>query len=250
MGLNVVFGIEIKENIKPQEKSEIYSAMACIDFIFGTILEKNKLDFKGLHIAEIVFMDKIFSDKVFVMEKHELKREGIAGYYKTEVQINCKNFKSLSNYEKKKETLKLLMNGIRRIVEYQGWDKTPFEDTNSKISETDYICEWKRNKPQQLAKHNSKKLKAGIGVIRDIGKLDEYFVFICDSRQKELYRETIFSDEFGRFGNFLNKHIRNTRYWPLEINWDNENKIIITNLVGHPPKWIVTVPNDIITKNL
>ncbi|MCL2610132.1 MAG: hypothetical protein FWE02_00470, partial [Defluviitaleaceae bacterium] len=78
----------------------------------------------------------------------------------TDIQLEFyqDKFFALSDYEKKKETLNLLMMSIKKVATHKGWDMRPFEEVYEKIIELDYKNEeWKDKK---VASHPSKKLKA------------------------------------------------------------------------------------------
>jgi len=187
---------------------------------------------RGYYRIDIIFMDIVHTDKILVQGKRETLGE-YSGYYMLEIPVDYKKFMALSNYEKKKESLELLMTGIRKIAEQQNWDMKPFEEAYDKIVEADYINEWKRDKPKELTKHKTRKLRAGLGKIDDIEKV-EIFFFICDNKGNEVYRETMatrqlpnksfVTKEDRTFQKFLGSFTKDDR-----LGWKGEYKLALHN---------------------
>jgi len=165
------------------------------------------------------------------------------GFTEIQLQFDQDKFLALSDYEKKKETVELLMTGIGKAATYKGWDMRPFEEVYEKIIELDYKNEeWKDKK---IANHLSKKLKARVFVIHDVQTIEIYIV-VTDSRKKELYREKIITE----MSESTTSYFAVISYNDYEIAWKNENQVILTSLInydGHDiSEWVVRVPYNVI----
>ena len=254
----------IPGNIR-EELIKFHSDTKNIVSLFKDVL-KNP-NFKGHHYINIVCMDAVYTDKVLAQGKKETGGE-LNGFYQAEIPINYSAFMSLPDDEKKKETLKLLMTGIRKIAAHLHWDMEPFEAAYDYVVEANYKNEQKQDAPRSLVKHATRALSAGIGIFQDIGKF-ELFVFVCDDKNNELYRETLsLPKELGYYLSRLK----------TKVKWKGENKIVFANswrkemlkhvrdrgnldheemlsdkdsikeLEEQPAEWIIIVPSGIITK--
>jgi len=166
------------------------------------------------------------------------------GFTNIQLQFDQDKFFDLSDYEKKKETVGLIMAGIRKVATYKGWDMRPFEEVYEKIVELDYKNEeWKDKK---IASHPSKKLKARVFVQHEVQSI-EIFIVVTDSRKKELYREKIITKTL-EVSHSYDAMIALNRW---DIAWKNENQIILTNLANYHnhdiSEWVVRVPYNVIS---
>jgi len=251
-----------------EELIKFHSDTKSIISLFKDVL-KNP-NFKGHHYISIVCMDAVYTDKVLAQGKKETGLE-LNGFYQVEIPVNYSTFMSLPDYEKKKETLELLMTGIRKIAAHLHWDMKPFEEAYDYVVEANYKNEQKQDAPRSLVKHRTRALSAGIGTFQDIGK-SEFFVFVCDDKKNELYRETLALPKV--LGHYLS--LLNTKSPP--VKWQGENKIVLSNslrrdmlkhvgdrenldreeilsdkdyikeLEEQPSEWTIIVPSGIITK--
>jgi len=166
------------------------------------------------------------------------------GFTDIQLKFEQDKFFALSDYEKKKETLELIMAGIRKVATYKGWDMQPFEEVCEKIIELDYKNEeWKDKK---IAIHPSKKLKARVFVQHEVQSI-EIFIVVTDSRKKELYREKIITKTLDVSHSYAVVISLND----YDIAWKNENQVILTSLInydGHDiSEWVVRVPYNVIS---
>ena len=209
--------------IFPREEAvELNAKISFITSFYERILKISHL--KGFHVICVVCMDVVHIDKLLVQGKRETQGE-FNGFYEVSIPVNYQKFKELSNYEKKKEALEFLMIGIRKIAEHQNWDMKPFEEAYNKIIAANYINEWKRDKPKELAKHKTKKIQAGLGTIQDIHK-SEIFLFICDNKRNEIYRQTIATSDDKEYQKY--DYSFSISEW--KINWKDGYKVSIPNL--------------------
>ena len=166
------------------------------------------------------------------------------GFTDVQLEFYQDKFLALSDYEKKKETLELIMSGIRKVATYKGWDMRLFEEVCEKIIELDYKNEeWKDKK---IAIHPSKKLKARVFVQHEVQSI-EIFIVVTDSRKKELYREKIITKTLDVSHSYAVVISLND----YDIAWKNENQVILTSLInydGHDiSEWVVRVPYNVIS---
>ncbi|WP_157722081.1 hypothetical protein [Tumebacillus avium] len=71
----------------------------------------------------------------------------ISGVLHVRNHFDYTSFIPLSESEKKKKALELLMNGVYKICEQKGWDSDLFDRVNKLIQELDYTNQWVWKKP-------------------------------------------------------------------------------------------------------
>ena len=185
--------------------------------LFYTYLEHYGL--KGKRSVYILFVPDCLPTKEITIEPKDAFNPH--DNYHIRVPLDFQNFMNLAILEKKKEVLRLMMLAITCICEQYGWPFAPFEEVAMKIKEVGYRCEYRIARAKSIGKHPTRKLKAGFGVIRDVGQ-SELFLFISDDKLNELHRANIAKDvnldwEFSRYSRYVG-------HTPI---WLNESEVML-----------------------
>ena len=151
--------------------------------------------------------------------------KNLLGVYVTQIQNNQEAFGKLSDLDKKKVTLEILLGGIKKIAAEEKWEMEPFERTYAKIVEAGYKNEWVWNKP---VKSPDKKHIVKVLVQHEVNAIDIFIVF-SDNRGVEIQRNRIITEEPDEWA--YSSHLG-------EIKWLDDNNIALTNKMKDK-KWQV-----------
>lgn len=179
----------------------------CITSMFERLLNKFKTDDCRKIIVECV--DKLNNDNII---NH-------LGVYITQIEFDYYNFIKKSNYEKKVETLNLLMLGIEKVTKLKKWDVNTFLEAKDKIIILNYANEWSFKKP---IKSPNKKYIAEVMCKHEIEKI-EISLIVKDLNQNIIKYNSLIEepDEFA-----YAKHLG-------KIEWVDNNNICLYDKKGN-----------------
>ena len=104
------------------------------------------------------------------------------------IPYRVSDFYSLSDIEKKKKTLDLMMDGLQVIFKDKGWDEEPFLYAYQKVVEQNYIFKKTYKNPKSSP---NRKLKAKVEI--EIGLYDCTASLVVEDRdQKQIYSEVLY----------------------------------------------------------
>ncbi|WOO34904.1 hypothetical protein R2R35_13965 [Anaerocolumna sp. AGMB13020] len=143
----------------------------------------------------------------------------VGGVYEVDIKLDIDSFLKLDDYNKKKQTLELLMNGIDKVLETTGWDRTPFDDAYKKVKDCDYENIWMWKKPlksprkdyiaQVICEHNVTSFKIFILIKTRIGE--------------EIEKSLIKTEKPNEFD--YTKHFG-------ELKWISDKEVVLVNKDG------------------
>ena len=143
-------------------------------------------------------------------------RKFSGGYYEVVTQLCYDLFAKLSDYDKKKMSLELLMTGVRHAAYSQNWDIAPFENTYLKILDAEYKNEWIWKKS---VKSPNKQAIAYVLLQHEVKCIDIYIV-ISDKKGNEVFRKKIMTEVPDEW--IYAQHLG-------EIKWIDDNKVALIN---------------------
>ena len=193
-----------------------------ITFLFENLLGRGFKN-EDTQIIVIHLLDIIPDDNIKASIFHGF-RDDFDGFTHVQLQFDYDKFFTLSDYEKKKETLDTIMAGIRKVGTKKDWNIQQFEEVYKKIVELDYKNEeWKDKK---IAHHPTRKLRARLFVNHDVQAI-EIYVIVTDYRKKELYREkiiTVTSKDSTSPAVMVS-------YNNYELTWKKENQVALSKII-------------------
>ncbi|ANU12644.1 hypothetical protein [Planococcus halocryophilus] len=164
---------------KPKQ-SQFYVETNCIVYLFEQFLPKlhfndvSSVQFECYPNAELAYQPVIMD-----------------GLLPVTIPYNVSDFYDLSDLEKKKKTLDLMMDGLRVICKDKGWDEEPFLYAYQKVVEKNYTFKKTYKKPKSSP---NRKLKAKIEI--EIGIYDcTASLVVEDKEQKHIYSEVLYQTE-------------------------------------------------------
>lgn len=160
---------------------------------------------------------KLLIECVPEVAEHELL--DFSGIYSVKVLFDYNNFIEQNEYQKKKMTLEILMEGIRIVAENQKWDVEPFKDVYSRILELDFINEWAWKKP---VVSSNKKYHAEVMMLHDVRFIDIYII-VRDTAGNEIKREKIISELPDEFA--YARHLG-------DLKWTSNDTVTLINKKG------------------
>jgi hypothetical protein len=167
-------------------------------------------------------METKYCSKILVECVDDVKEERVlnfSGIYTVQVKFNYNNFSASDDYQKKQETLDLLMEGIKIVTENENWNIEPFEMVYSKIREANYTNEWVWKKPVKSA---DKKFSAEVLCQHGVESIQIHIV-LRDKNGAELNRKKVISELPDEFA--YTKHLG-------EVKWLSDNKVALVNKKG------------------
>ena len=128
------------------------------------------------------------------------------------IPYDVSDFYNLSDMEKKKKTLDLLMEGLEVIYKERGWDKEPFLYAYKKVIEKNYTFKKTYKNPKSSP---NRKFKAKVEIEIELYDCTASLV-VEDRDQKQLYSEVLYK-----------KKPRFDLLYPLlgDIKWINNDEI-------------------------
>lgn len=154
-----------------------------------------------------------------VPEIFEERILNFSGVYAVQIQFDYDSFAKLSDINKKKVTLELLMSGIKKVALDQSWDMSPFENTYSKIIEADYVNEWIWKKP---VKSPNRKNVASVFLQHEVNEID-ISIIVSDIKGVEILRKKVITELPDEW--MYSQHLG-------EVKWINDEKVVIINKAG------------------
>ncbi|MFP8782365.1 hypothetical protein [Planococcus plakortidis] len=164
---------------KPKQ-SQFYVETNCIVYLFEQFLPKfhfddvNSVRFECYPNAELACQPVIMD-----------------GLLPVTIPYDVSDFYQLSDLEKKKKTLDLMMDGLRVICKDKGWDEELFLYAYQKVVEKNYTFKKTYKKPKSSP---NRKLKAKIEI--EIGIYDcTASLVVEDKEQKHIYSEALYQEK-------------------------------------------------------
>jgi hypothetical protein len=188
----------------PEKRKLFRLQTRCITSLFERLFEKYKTEGCWKILIECV-------EKIVKVDYRDL-----LGVYTIQIQFSPESFFSLSNFEKKQQTLELLMKGIESLVLQTGWDIMPFEHANQACKDLNLTNEWLWKKPVISP---SKKFMAEVMAEHEL-EFCHINVIIRDRKKNEILREKIISEVPHEFA--FARHLGH-------LSWVSENEVILQN---------------------
>ena len=172
------------QDLSPQhhkpKQGQFYVETNCIVYLFEQFLPKfhfddvNSVQFECYPNAELACQSVIMD-----------------GLLPVTIPYDVSDFYQLSDVEKKKKTLDLMMDGLQVICKDKGWDEEPFLYAYQKVVEKNYTFKKTYKKPKSSP---DRKLRAKIEI--EIGIYDcTASLVIEDKQQKDIYSEVLYQTE-------------------------------------------------------
>lgn len=139
-----------------------------------------------------------------------------SGVNTVQIEFNHDDFLIMDEYEKRKITLELIMEGIRIIAKIKRWDTKPFEDVYHKIIELDYTNEWIWKK---ALKSINKKNSAEILCQHKVDSIEISIVF-KDAKGFEIGRRKIITEQPDEFA--YTRHLG-------KLKWISDSEVTLFN---------------------
>ena len=158
----------------------------------------------------------------------DISVKNFSGVYSVEVNFDAGTFAESNEFDKKRLTLSLLMDAIKKVAFDQNWDIAPFEDVYAKIIELEYKNEWTWKK---CAKSPDKRYVANVLLSHEVSKID-ISVIISNNHKTQVFREKVITELPDEYA--YASHMG-------EINWVSNNEVILTN-VDRDREWLVQFP--------
>lgn len=152
-----------------------------------------------------------------------------SGVYTVQIKFDYSSFICKSDFEKKKQVLELIMEGVKIVSNHEGWNLEPFEEVGSKIVESNYENKWIWKKP---VKSKNKKISAEIICYHAVKNIDIYIV-LKDKTGQELVKKKIISELPNEFA--YSKHLG-------KIKWISDSQVVLVNQNGDN-EWSVNLNN-------
>ena len=203
--------LSTKDTYKLNEGEKFNFQTRGVKLLFERLLGRGFKN-EDTQIIRVILVENIANEEVITR---------FDGFTEIQLQFDQDKFFTLSDYEKKKETLELIMSGIKKVATYKGWDMRPFQEVYEKIIELDYENEEMKDK--KIANHPTKKLRTRLLVKHDVQAI-EIYVIVTDYRKKELYREKIITETLEDSTSYAAMISFNR--W--ELVWKGDNKIVLS----------------------
>jgi len=191
-----------------REKGHVFlKETRCVSALFERFFGKMKTEASWKVLVECV--EHIWDNRIL----------NIGGVKSVQIEFDYDYFNQSSDYEKKRQTLELLMRGIRIVAPHEGWDIAQFESAYDGVIAADYNNEYVWKKPVRNA---DKTLMAEVFCRHGVQSLDA-FIVIRDKKKNEIMRkqilsafpdELVFSNSFG------------------ELKWLSDHEVALVNRVG------------------
>jgi len=168
--------------------------------------------------------------KILVECVDDVKEEQVLnflGVCTVQVKFSYNSFSASNDYQKKKETLDLLMEGTKIVVENENWNIKPFETVYFKIREANYTNEWVWKKPVKSA---DKKFSAEVLCQHGVESIQIYIV-LRDKNGTKLDKKIVISELPDEFA--YAEHLG-------EVKWLSDNEVALVNKKGDKT-WTVNV---------
>jgi hypothetical protein len=149
------------------------------------------------------------------------------GICEFQVQYDYDGFFKLSEYDKKRETLKLLKMGLDSIIEEKKWDRSVFDEAYNKVIEVEYVNEWYWKK---AIKSPTKDYNAIVFCEHKVDSFD-ISIIIKNNKGEEIKKKEVLSliPHELVFNNYLG-----------ELKWISDNAVSLINEFG-TKQWSVKV---------
>lgn len=142
-----------------------------------------------------------------------------SGVYTVQVQFDNNKFNSSEDFQKKQQTLELLMKGIKKVVLAKGWSIEPFESVIKRIVESNYCNEWVWRKP---VRNPDKKLSAEVFCQHEVKNID-ISIMLRDKKGIEISKAKIITELPDEYA--YAKHLG-------ELKWLSNDQVALINKKG------------------
>lgn len=161
---------------KPKQ-AQFYFETNCTVYLFEQFLPK--LQFDDVRSVQFeCYPDAEFTCQPIIMD----------GLLPVTIPYDVSEFYSLTDIEKKKKTLDLMMEGLKVICKERGWDEQPFLYAYQKVIGKNYIFKKTYKNPKSSP---NRKLRAKVEI--EIGLYDcTASLVVEDKEQKQIYSEVLY----------------------------------------------------------
>lgn len=161
---------------KPKQ-TQFYFETNCTVYLFEQFLPKLQFD----DVRSVQF--ECYPDAEFICQPIIMD-----GLLPVIIPYDVSEFYSLTDLEKKKKTLDLMMDGLKVICKERGWDEEPFLYAYQKVIEKNYTFKKTYKNPKYSP---NRKLRAEIEI--EIGLYDcTASLVVEDKEQKQIYSEVLY----------------------------------------------------------
>ncbi|QFG00321.1 hypothetical protein PB01_16720 [Psychrobacillus glaciei] len=197
-----------------QQRREFRDEIRCVASLFECHFEKFKTEkcWKLLvECVERIVDERVIGEDICIVQ----------------VELNIERYFQLSNIEKKKLILKLLKNGIEKIIDEKGWNKQLFESAYQQVIDCNYINEriWKQPKKSPNRKHI-----AEVFCEHDIDKF-EISIIVKNNEGEVVKREKLITERPNEWA--FTKHFG-------KLKWISSNEVTLVNK-NESKQWIVQI---------
>ena len=167
------------EHSKPKQ-TQFYFETNCIVYLFEQFLPE--IHFEDVCSVQFeCFPNAAYACKPIIMD----------GLLPVTIPYRVSGFYSLSDIEKKKKTLELMMDGLCVVFEEKGWDDAPFRYAYERVIEQQYTFKKIYKKPKSSP---NRKLKAKIEI--EIGLYEcTASLIVEDKHQNVICRELLYREK-------------------------------------------------------
>lgn len=142
-----------------------------------------------------------------------------SGVCSVPIQFSLNDFGAKSELEKKKTTLRLLMDGIEKLALSNNWDIKPFQDIALQIEQLGYVNEWTWKKN---IKSPNKKYNAKVICHHNVESMD-IFISILQRDGTQVLLEKVISEQPDEFA--YARHLG-------DLKWVSDFEVALINKKG------------------
>ena len=150
-----------------------------------------------------------------------------SGVCSAPIQFNLNDFRAKHELEKKKVTLRLLMDGIEKLALRNGWNIDPFREIALQIEELGYVNEWTWRK---TVRSSNMKYTAKVICHHNVESMD-IFISILQRDGKQVLLEKVISEQPDEFA--YTKHLG-------ELKWESDFEVALINKKANE-KYLVAI---------
>ena len=143
-----------------------------------------------------------------------------SGVCSAPIQFSLNNYLAKNEMEKKRDALRLLMDGLEKLALRNRWAIEPFRKTAIQIEELGYVNEWTWKK---MVKSPNKKYNAKVICHHTVESMD-IFISILQRDGAQVLLEKVISEQPDEFA--YAKHLG-------EIKWESDFEVALINKKGN-----------------
>ncbi|TDL69176.1 hypothetical protein E2R58_08295 [Paenibacillus amylolyticus] len=143
----------------------------------------------------------------------------VSGVCSVPIQFSLNDFNEKNELEKKKTTLRMLMEGIEKLALRNNWEVDPFREIALQIEALDYVNEWTWKKS---VKSPNKKYNARVICHHNVDSMD-IFLSILQRDGTQVFLEKVISEQPDEFA--YDRHLG-------ELTWVSDFEVALINKTG------------------